>query len=63
MKTAGQIAYETDCERAPRYHDATPRKAWERIWHSPASEMELGTKPNAARLSKPPNPYLRLILP
>jgi hypothetical protein len=27
-KTAGQISYETDCQRAPRYHDGTPRKAW-----------------------------------
>jgi hypothetical protein len=30
-KTAGQIAYETDCERAPRYHDGTPRLSWERL--------------------------------
>lgn len=28
MKTPGQLAYETDCERRPDYHDATPRRTW-----------------------------------
>lgn len=28
MKTAGQIAYEKECESIPVYHDKTPRKTW-----------------------------------
>jgi hypothetical protein len=31
MKTAGQIAYETDCERKPLYHDGTARQPWDRL--------------------------------
>ena len=31
MKTAGQVAYEQDCNRCPNYHTGTPRKAWHEL--------------------------------
>lgn len=31
MKSPGQVAYETDVERAPLYHDGTDRKTWDQL--------------------------------
>lgn len=31
MKSQGQLAYERDVKRTPRYHDGAPRKAWEQL--------------------------------
>jgi hypothetical protein len=31
MKTAGQIAYEQECEVMPRYHDCTHRLSWHEL--------------------------------
>lgn len=30
-KTAGQLAYEADLAKQPRYHDATLRKTWKQL--------------------------------
>lgn len=30
-KTPGQIAYETECEACPTYHDGTPRISWDQL--------------------------------
>ena len=29
MSAAGRLAYEEDCRRHPRYHDGSPRRAWD----------------------------------
>jgi hypothetical protein len=52
MKTAGQIAYEIDCERAPRYHDATPRKAWEGLQDYARQSWERNPTPRDYRNRK-----------
>lgn len=30
-KTPGQIAYEEDCRRSPKYADGTRRKSWDQL--------------------------------
>ncbi len=39
-KSPGQLAFEEDCRRLPRYHDGTPRRTWKQLcdyeqdtWH------------------------------